>query len=93
MLRKQFYPVGFFRERWYKWFNLRQRVDQSVQEYTTEFQNQAMVLEITLEKYATFMKYISELQEYIQKELKMFSIDATLEASIKAIAIAGKLKK
>ncbi|ONK76185.1 uncharacterized protein A4U43_C03F24840 [Asparagus officinalis] len=37
LLRKQFYPVGFLKEHWYKWYSLRQRVNQTIQEYTMEF--------------------------------------------------------
>ncbi|KAL6228354.1 hypothetical protein ACLB2K_002304 [Fragaria x ananassa] len=30
LLRKQFYPFGFLEERWNRWYNLRQRFNQSV---------------------------------------------------------------
>ena len=90
LLRKQFYPVGFLEERWYKWYNLRQKFNQSVQDYTTEFQNQALVLDIALEEYPVYMKYVAGLSEYIRKELKLFTVESISEASAKAIAIEGK---
>lgn len=93
LLRKQFYPVGFLEERWSKWFNLRQEFNQSVQDYTTEFQNQAMVLEISLEEYPVYMKYVAGLNDYVRKELKLFTVETITEASVKAIAIEGKLRK
>ncbi|XP_004305946.1 PREDICTED: uncharacterized protein LOC101303732 [Fragaria vesca subsp. vesca] len=93
LLRKQFYPVGFLEERWNRWYNLRQRFNQSVQEYTTEFQNQAMVLDIVLEDYSVYMKYVSGLNEYIRKELRLFTVESIAEASVKAIAIESRLRK
>ncbi|KAK1377226.1 hypothetical protein POM88_033419 [Heracleum sosnowskyi] len=93
LLKKQLYPVGFVEERWQKWYNLRQKFNQLVQEYTTEFQNQAMVLDIPLEDYSIYMKYVAGLNEYIRKELKLFTIESIHEATVKAIAFEGKLKK
>ena len=54
---KQFYPVAYEDERWYKWQHFRQRFGHPVQEYTTEFHNQAMVLDIDVDDYDIFMKY------------------------------------
>jgi len=93
LLKKQFYPVGFLEERWFKWFGLRQKFNQSVQDYTTEFQNQAMALDIALKEYSVYMKYMAGLSDYIRKELKLFTVESIEEASAKAIAIEGKLKK
>ena len=93
LLRKQFYPVGFLEERWYKWYGLRQRVNQTVQEYTTEFQQQAMVLNIMTEEYSVFIKYMAGLSDYIRKEMKLFTVESITEVSVKAIALEGKQKK
>ncbi|KAF6144007.1 hypothetical protein GIB67_017615 [Kingdonia uniflora] len=57
LVRKQFYPIGYGQERWYKWHNLHQKFEQSVQEYTTAFHNQALVLDIDVDEYEVFMKY------------------------------------
>ena len=76
LLRKQFYPVGFLEERWYKWYGLRQRFNQTIQEYTTEFQQQAMVFNITTEEYSIFIKYMAGLNEYIRKEMKLFTVES-----------------
>ncbi|ONK71274.1 uncharacterized protein A4U43_C04F6790 [Asparagus officinalis] len=80
-------------ERWYKWYALRQRVNQTVQEYTTEFQQQAMVLNITTEEYSMFMKYMAGLSDHIRKEMRLFTVESIAEASVKAIAIEGRQKK
>ncbi|CAL2244416.1 unnamed protein product [Prunus armeniaca] len=93
LLRKQFYPVGYEDERWYKWQHFRQRFGQPVQEYTTEFHNQAMVLDIDVDDYDVFMKYTGGLADYIRKELKLFTVDTIEEATVKAIAIEAKNKK
>ena len=93
LLRKQFYPVRFLEERWYKWYGLHQRFNQIVQEYMTEFQQQAMVLNITTDEYSIFIKYMAGLNDYIRKEMKLFTIETIAEASVNAIAIEGKQKK
>lgn len=63
---------------------------QSFREYTTSFKIKPTTLEVYLQHYATHMKYISSSNEYIYKELKLFSIDIILEVSIITIAIEGK---
>ncbi|CAL8998775.1 unnamed protein product [Prunus brigantina] len=83
LLRKQFYPIGYENERWYKWQHFRQRFGQPIQEYTTEFHNQAMVLDIDVDDYDVFMKYTGGLADYIRKELKLFTVDAIEEATKK----------
>ncbi|CAL2256726.1 unnamed protein product [Prunus armeniaca] len=93
LLRKQFYPVGYEDERWYKWQHFRQRFGQLVQEYTTEFHNQAMDLDIDIDDYDVFMKYTGGLADYIWKELKLFTVDTIEEATVKAIAIEAKNKR
>ena len=93
VLRVTFYPVGYLEERWFKWYSLKQQYNQSVQEYTSDFRNQALVLDLRLDDFAIYMKYVSGLAEYIRKELKMFSVTTLAEACVKATAIEGKLKK
>lgn len=48
-------------------------------------------LEVGLDDYAMYMKYVLSLQEYIRRDLNMFSIDTILEESIKTITIEGSL--
>ena len=52
-----------------------------------------MALDIDLDDYTIYMKYIAGLHEYIRKELKLFSVASITEASIKAAAIEGRFKK
>ncbi|CAL9001201.1 unnamed protein product [Prunus brigantina] len=73
--------------------NISDRFWPPVQEYTTEFHNQAMVLDIDVNDYDVFMKYIGGLADYIRKEPKLFTIDTIEEATVKAIAIAAKNKR
>ncbi|KAM5558046.1 hypothetical protein ABKV19_020004, partial [Rosa sericea] len=62
-IRKQFYPVGFEEDRWFKWQHLRQSFGQSVQDYGADFQNQALVLDLDLDDHELLMKFIGGLQE------------------------------
>ncbi|TXG50795.1 hypothetical protein EZV62_023319 [Acer yangbiense] len=93
LLRKQFYPIGYVEERWYKWQHLKQKMGQAVQEYITEFHNQALVLDIDVDDYDVFMKYIGGLAEFIRKELKLFTVETIEDATVKAIAIESKNKR
>ncbi|KAF6135506.1 hypothetical protein GIB67_015359, partial [Kingdonia uniflora] len=65
LVRKQFYPIGYEQERWYKWNNLCQRFGQSVQQFTTKFHNQELVLDIDVDEYDMIMKYTGGLSEPI----------------------------
>ncbi|CAL8120210.1 unnamed protein product [Prunus armeniaca] len=91
--KKEAESVGYEDERWYKWQHFRQRFGQPVQEYTTEFHNQAMVLDIDVDDYDVFMKYTGGLADYIRKELKLFTVDTIEDATVKAIAIEAKIKE
>lgn len=66
-LQKQFYPMGFLHQRWVKWYNLKQKEGQSVQAYTAEFHNLALLLEVDLDSYPNFEKYSAGLAKYIQR--------------------------
>nr|CAD1840708.1 unnamed protein product [Ananas comosus var. bracteatus] len=46
---KEFYPIGYEEKRWKRWHVLRQRRDQTVQDYTTDFRRQASALGISLD--------------------------------------------
>ncbi|XP_026399975.1 uncharacterized protein LOC113295860 [Papaver somniferum] len=92
LMRKHFYPVGYLDERWYKWQHLRQRYQQSVQDYTTEFYNQALVLDVDITSDETFRKYNGGLVDYIRRELKLFSVQDIEDAINKAVAIEQKVK-
>lgn len=72
---------------------LKQRFGYTVQEYTTEFHNQAMVLGINVDDYDVFMKYTRDLTDYICRELKLFTIESIEDATMKAIATEGKNKR
>lgn len=52
-----------------------------------------MVLKFNLQEYAICMKYISDFNKKIKKELKLFSVEMISEASIKVMTIEGKLRK
>nr|CAD1817789.1 unnamed protein product [Ananas comosus var. bracteatus] len=46
---KEFYPMGYEEERWKCWHVLRQRRDQTVQDYTIDFRRQALALGISFD--------------------------------------------
>ena len=52
-----------------------------------------MVLDIDIDDYDVFTKYIGGLADYIRKELKLFTVDTIEEAIVKAIAIEAKTKR
>ena len=52
-----------------------------------------MVLDVDMDDTATYMKYIAGLNDYIWKELRLFSVGNIDDAQEKASAIEGKLKK
>ncbi|KAK4841029.1 hypothetical protein QYF36_024060 [Acer negundo] len=72
---------------------LRHKLDQTVQEYTTEFHNQAITLGISMEGHDIFMKFMGGLAESIRKELKLFNVRTINEVTIKAIMIESKNKE
>ncbi|KAF6158965.1 hypothetical protein GIB67_042046 [Kingdonia uniflora] len=93
LVQKQFYSIGYEQERWYKGHNLCQKFEQSVQEYTTVFHNQVLVLDIDVDEYEVFMKYTRGLSESIRRELKLFTAANIEDATVKAIAIEDKYLK
>lgn len=92
LLRKQFYPVGYEEEIWYKWQHYKQRFGLTVQEYTTKFHNQVMVLDIDVNDYDVFMKHTGGLANCIHKELKLFIVESIEDATVKFISIEAKNK-
>ncbi|KAF6164889.1 hypothetical protein GIB67_017092 [Kingdonia uniflora] len=74
----------------YKYYNAQQICfatlkffEQSVQEYTTTFHNQALVLDIDVDEYEVFMKYTGGLSESIRRELKLFTMANIKDATVK----------
>ena len=52
-----------------------------------------MVLDVDMDDTATYMKYITGLNDYIRKVLRLFSVGNIDDAQEKVSAIEGKLKK
>nr|CAD1824901.1 unnamed protein product [Ananas comosus var. bracteatus] len=71
---------------------LRQRHDQTVQDYTTDFWRQALALGISLNDPQVFRKYTAGLQERINDELHLFDVRDIASASQTAMAIERKNK-
>ncbi|KAM1763769.1 hypothetical protein ACFX11_003079 [Malus domestica] len=80
ILRKQFYPILT-------------KVWANCPKYVTEFNNQAMVLDVDVDDYDVFMKYTRGLADYLWKKLKLFIVETIEEAIIKAITIKEKNKQ
>ena len=71
-LRKQFYPLGYKEKALIEWKSLKLRKGQSVQEYTDEFCNMALMLNIPLHTQETLMKYIGGFPTYIRNTAFIF---------------------
>ncbi|KAA8521664.1 hypothetical protein F0562_012346 [Nyssa sinensis] len=67
LLRQEFYPMGYSQDRWARWHNLRQRYEQTVQEYTTEFRRLAVAMGITLDNEEVYTKFVAGLYHSIQE--------------------------
>lgn len=52
-----------------------------------------MVLDLDVNDYDVFLKYIRGIADYIRKEMKLFTVDIMEEAIIKVIVIEAKNKK
>ena len=50
-------------------------------------------MDIDVDDYNVFMKYIGGLTDCIWKELKLFTMESIEEATVKAIAIEAKYKR
>ena len=57
------------KRKWYKWQHFKQRFGKTIQDYTTEFHYQAMVLDIDIDDYDVFMKYIGALLTTYEENL------------------------
>nr|CAD1831224.1 unnamed protein product [Ananas comosus var. bracteatus] len=84
--------MGYEEERWKRWYVLRQRCDQTVQDYTTNSRRQALALGISLYDPQVFRKYTTGLQERINDELRLFGVHDIASASQTAVAIERKNK-
>ncbi|XP_020247956.1 protein DOWNY MILDEW RESISTANCE 6-like [Asparagus officinalis] len=89
---KKFWGRNLDQEHW-PWKLIQKPLILTVQEYTPEFQQQAMILNIATKEYSIFMKYMVGLSDYIRKEMNLFTIETIADASMKAITIEGKQKK
>nr|CAD1816987.1 unnamed protein product [Ananas comosus var. bracteatus] len=92
LIRREFYPMGYEEERWKRWHVLRQRRDQTMQDYTTDFRRQALALGISLDDPQVFRKYTAGLQERINDELRLFGVRDIASASQTVMAIERKNK-
>jgi hypothetical protein len=71
-LRKQFYPLGYKEKALIEWKSFKLKKEQSVQEYTDEFRNMDLMLNIPLHTQETLMKYIGGLPPHICNNVFMF---------------------
>ncbi|KAA8518207.1 hypothetical protein F0562_015681 [Nyssa sinensis] len=90
LLRQEFYPMGYSQNRWARWHNLRQRYEQTVQEYTTEFWRLAVALGITLDNKEVYTKFVAGLHRSIQGEMRLYQAMNISQASRIALAIERK---
>ncbi|KAA8542785.1 hypothetical protein F0562_023937 [Nyssa sinensis] len=90
LLRQEFYPMGYSQDRWARWHNLRQRYEQTVQEYTTEFRRLAVALGITLDNEEVYTKFVVGLHRSIQGEMRLYQAMNISQASRIALVIERK---
>jgi hypothetical protein len=88
-LRKQFYPLGYKEKALIESQGLKLRKGQTVQEYTNEFHNMALMLNIPLHTQETLMKYIGGLRAHIRNTRFMFGPTNLDEVSVQATYIAA----
>jgi hypothetical protein len=86
-LRKQFYTMGCKKKDLIEWQNLKLRKGQSVQEYTNELPKMALMLDVSLTKQETLMKYIGGFPAYIRNIVFMFGPNNLDEVSVQATCI------
>ncbi|OMO52468.1 Retrotransposon gag protein [Corchorus olitorius] len=91
-IKNQFYPLGYEKELRGKWQFLRQKKGQTVQEYTTEFRKQAMLIGVNLRGAETLAKYKAGLHYSLRTELALFNVKDLDDASIKAMHMEKRAK-
>jgi ElaB/YqjD/DUF883 family membrane-anchored ribosome-binding protein len=84
LLKEQFYPVGYDEDRWRRWQYIRQRDDQNVQDYTTEFRRLALVLGVPLENRETLRMYLGGLRDELREEVDLIPLQDIGEACKRA---------
>jgi hypothetical protein len=92
-LRKQFFPLGYKEKDLIEWKGLKLRKGQTVQEYTNDFPNMALMLDIPLHTQENLMKYIGGLHAHIRNIIFMFGPTNLDEVSVQETYIeAGKTR-
>ncbi|OMP09092.1 hypothetical protein COLO4_05809 [Corchorus olitorius] len=86
------YPLGYEEELRGKWQFLRQKKGQTVQEYTTEFRKQAMLIGVNFRGAETLAKYKAGLHYSLRTELALFNVKDLDDASIKAMHMEKQAK-
>jgi hypothetical protein len=64
LIKCQFYPIGYVEDQWICWNYVKKRKGHSVQEYTTEFKNMDIMLDISLKNPDDILKYLGRLHNY-----------------------------
>jgi len=70
-LTKQFYPLGYKEKVLNEWKSLNLIKGQSVQEYTYEFRNMALMSDVLLTTQETHIKYIGSFTAYICNDVSV----------------------
>jgi hypothetical protein len=83
-LKKKFYPLGYKENDLIEWKGLKLRKGQTVQKYTNEFRNMALMLYIPLHTQETLMKYIGGLPANIRNTIFMFGLTNLDEVYVQA---------
>eukprot|EP00253_Pinus_taeda_P034976 PITA_34976 len=92
-IKKQYYPVKSYQDKYIKWTTLRQGRDQDMPEFTNIFQTLRTQLGIKVSELHLVLKYHGFLHRYIQEVMEFLNISSLSTTYRYAIKIEQKFKQ
>lgn len=92
-IKEEYFPIDTYEQKYMKWQLLRQKKDQTVQEYTNMFHALAAKLGIKDCEKHRVLKYQSGLHRYFQTEMEFLNIETLPSAYKFATKIEEKFKQ
>jgi hypothetical protein len=65
LIKSQFYPIGYVEDQWIWWHYFGQKQGKSVQEFTTELKNMAIMLGISPKIPNVLLNYLGGLHSHL----------------------------
>jgi len=100
LIKSQFYPIGYMEDQWIQWHYFRQKLGQSMQEYTTEsrkmtimlvslqrtteFRKMTIMLGISPKNPDVLLKYLGGLHLHLREKVMLFKPKTMDEACVQA---------